>query len=123
MTLMWSRSIDYPEYHDPSDVIMDVFFYSALMAIHDDIVVKSAAAQRSIEDVLKKYEFNDHIMDYVICDHPQPFGMSWVGAERVFCVWNVENQHYCTFVFVINDVTIEVYDYNKRVTQLKKLTA
>ncbi|KAJ8538845.1 hypothetical protein K7X08_032314 [Anisodus acutangulus] len=58
-TLNKSRSIDYPKYYDPSDVIKDVFFCCALMAIYDDIVFKSAAEQRSIDDVLKEYEFND----------------------------------------------------------------
>ncbi|KAJ8540496.1 hypothetical protein K7X08_032483 [Anisodus acutangulus] len=84
MELMRSGSIDYPEYYDPSDVIMDVFFCSALIAVYDDIVVKSAAEQRSIEDVFKEYEFNDQILDYVAGDHPQPFCMSWVDDERVF---------------------------------------
>ncbi|KAJ8556163.1 hypothetical protein K7X08_022921 [Anisodus acutangulus] len=121
MALMQSRSIDYPEYYDPSDVIMDVFFCSALMAIYDDIVVNSAASQRSIGDVLKEYEFNDQILDYVTCDHPQPFGVSWVGVERVFCVWNMEILHYCTLVFIINDATIEVYDCNKRVNSIEKV--
>ncbi|KAK4364093.1 hypothetical protein RND71_015451 [Anisodus tanguticus] len=121
MVLMQSRSIDYPENYDPSDVIMDVFFCSALMAIYDDIVVNSTASQRSIGDVLKEYEFNDQILNYVTGDHPPPFGVSWVGAERVFCVWNVENLHYCTLVFIINDATIEVYDCNKRANSIEKV--
>ncbi|KAK4370178.1 hypothetical protein RND71_009653 [Anisodus tanguticus] len=86
MALMRSCSIDYPKYYDPSDIIMDVFSCSALMAIYNDIVVKSATSLRSIKDVLNEYEFNDQILDYVTGDHPQPFGICWVGAERMFCV-------------------------------------
>ncbi|KAK4375638.1 hypothetical protein RND71_006315 [Anisodus tanguticus] len=66
MALMRSRSINYPGYYDPSDVIMDVFFCCALMEIYDDIVVKSVAEQRSIEEGLNEYEFNDQILG--LCD-------------------------------------------------------
>ncbi|KAK4366049.1 hypothetical protein RND71_013929 [Anisodus tanguticus] len=84
MALMRSLSIDYSEYYDSSDVIIDVFFCSALLAIYDYIMVNSAAIQRSIEDVLKEYKFIDQILDYVTGDHLQSFGMSWVG-ELMFC--------------------------------------
>ncbi|XP_059280986.1 uncharacterized protein LOC132034613 [Lycium ferocissimum] len=113
LLLMRMRQINFPEYYDSTDIILDLNFYNNMSKRYAELTKESTVPNVvPLKVRLAEFKWDDDMVDYCRGVRPYPGGCSWAGAKRVLTVMNINVTHFVTLEFMIEEGVVNVYDCN-----------
>ncbi|XP_059274668.1 uncharacterized protein LOC132029407 isoform X1 [Lycium ferocissimum] len=113
LLLMRMRQINFPEYYDSTDIILDLNFYNNMSKRYAELTKESTVPNAvPLKVRLAEFKWDDDMVDYCRGVRPYPGGCSWAGAKRVLTVMNINVTHFVTLEFMIEEGVVNVYDCN-----------
>ncbi|XP_070036992.1 uncharacterized protein [Nicotiana tomentosiformis] len=123
LSLMRIRHRRYPKHYDQVDIILDCNFLYILKEHYKTLCdgVDKVNVAPYLPMILNEYQFHKDDLKYARGEMPFCGGRPWNGAKRIFCVYNIERNHYVTVVFLVEESKMLIYDCNTYVYTDEKL--
>ncbi|KAM3232463.1 hypothetical protein P3L10_017822 [Capsicum annuum] len=111
--LMRKRQLTYREAYDAADRIMDLDFCQKLKDRYDQLNGEASALGVGLDFLVPTLVLDkQEALIYVRGDRPNSYGKSWTEAKRILSVIRVNDMHYRAVEILLEEVKINVYDFN-----------